>query len=148
MPARNDRAIELQRRRRERANVLRTFPEEHEGQEALIKLQELSSEALARLVEYGEDEIRSIVQGEFIGLVLDDETPNPNEELFTSGLLVKARVEEGPGQTSLVGKLSDKGRIAARILLAVGEIPPWAADHLPFSGDREGGTQEPVDTPS
>lgn len=119
-------AVEQQRR----IQVLRSFPTEEEGTGVLGKLKALSPDARDKLKKYLDDEI-SAARGGYVGLPFGDEIGSEDKVLIDQGFLVKARVMAG-GNPIMVGRLTDAGRIAGRILSATGEIPAWLAPELPF----------------
>jgi hypothetical protein len=70
--------------------------------DALGKLQGLSSEGQARLVEYGEDEIRSIVQGEYIGLDIRMRYPTPTRNSSQLGCSLRFASKQSQGKRALL----------------------------------------------
>jgi hypothetical protein len=133
-----------QQRRLARARAFSVFPDEEEGKDALATLKRLTPRQRKRLQEYAEDEIRSLQRGTMVGLALGDVIREDDQALLGNNLIVKARVSAG-NTSALVGRLTELGRIAGRILIATGPLPPWLASDLPFppsdvSSDHEGST--------
>jgi hypothetical protein len=120
-----------QQRRMQEARVLRIFPTESEGTAVLGKLKALRSDAREKLQKYLVDEITAAQRGGYVGLPLGDEIGPEDQMLIDHKFIAKARVTAG-GHPTIVGRLTDEGRIAGRILVATGEIPAWLAPELPF----------------
>jgi hypothetical protein len=114
------------RRAREVRAMFRSFPEESEGRLALGKLSKLSGSARERLVALATDEMDSRASGTYIGL-----TPEPDDdELLALGIATKARAKTGEESLEILTRLSEEGRVVARLLTAVGEVPEYAMDEL------------------
>jgi len=121
---------ERSRRRSEMIRQRQSFPGEEEGRPALQRLKSLTPAAQARLRAYADDEIQSIENGTYLGLPVADPLEDHDRELVDRHLVSRfRRTDDGRMQT--VGRLTEAGQLLARLLLAVGEIPEWAADELP-----------------
>jgi hypothetical protein len=114
-------------RRLEAIRPLRRFPDEEEGSKVLGVLAELSGAARNRLVDLLKDEIKMHEQGSVgrLGLPIDP----VDEELETKSLTHTGRIRLGDDDF-IVSRLTDVGRVAARLLFATGDIPEYAADTL------------------
>jgi hypothetical protein len=114
-------------RRLEAIRPLRTFPEEEEGKKVLSVMAELSGAARSRLVDLLKDEIQMYEQGSRsrLGLPIDP----VDEELEARDLSHTGRIRIS-GDDLVVSRLTDTGRVAARLLFAIGDIPAYAAETL------------------
>jgi hypothetical protein len=120
-----------QQRRLSRARAFSIFPDEGEGKDALATLKRLATGQRKRLQEYAEDEVRSTQRGAIIGLPLGDTVGEDDQALLDNGLIAKVRASVSRSG-ALLGRLTDAGRTASRILTATGELPPWLASELPL----------------
>jgi hypothetical protein len=121
----------VQQRRLARARAFSVFPDEEDGKNALAILKRLTTRQRKRLQEYAEDEIRSLQRGAAVGLALGDVISEDDQALLDNDLISKARPSAG-NTPALVGRLTEMGSTAGRILTATGELPPWLASELPF----------------
>ena len=128
-------------RRLETVRLFRRFPEEGEGVKALVALKELTPEQRGRLVALAEDEIESVASGSYVGLELTAD----DEDLLRRGLMAKAQLSV-ESEMRLVGRLTDDGKAAARLLMGVGEVPSWAAAELPLPGSAATGNEDDAGT--
>lgn len=120
-----------QQRRVARARAFSVFPDEGDGKDALATLKRLTPRQRKRLQEYAEDEIRSLQRGVMVGLPLGDVIREDDQALLDNDLISKARPSLG-NTSALVGRLTDLGVMAGRILTATGQLPSWLASELPF----------------
>jgi hypothetical protein len=117
------RAVDQKRERDE----LTTFPPDDEGREIAAAMRHLSDGARRRLVALGGDELNSRESGVYIGLSPEKAA---DDELVDLELVSRARVRQEDGLFE-VTRLTAKGRQWARLLVATGEIPDYAADLTP-----------------
>jgi hypothetical protein len=137
-----DQARRATRQRSDRPARLRTFPAEDEGRQAVAALRDLSATERGRLRDLAEDEIGAAASGSYIGLYpeIDD------LRLEELNLVGQARVELGDSELIVVRRLTDEGAAVARLLTALGEIPPWARD-LPDVRSQSDGVVPDDDIP-
>lgn len=106
---------------------LTEFPPENEGRPIAERIRELSELARRRLQQFAEDEINSRESGVYTGLT---EKNTADKELLDKELITPARVTTESGLLE-VKRLTDLGRKWARLLVARGDIPKYAADLIP-----------------
>lgn len=105
------------------SEVLLSWPDGDEGRAQVRHLSELSNDELLRLLALARDEIDSLQEDIPVGLTYVED----DSALRSRGWVKQARISSDDGSI-IVARLTDSGRAPARLLTALGDIPPYAEE--------------------